>query len=118
MREQINKIFKQCLQKVIDPTQAVETIDKLIGGITGVSFKAGKKFTLQNPLRAYSLRYNFALVPRKQQSIAAEMAYCAYERAMQNTGNIYCGDLHINRVTSTKHHYGGLLDKTNRRLIE
>lgn len=89
------------------PEQAVDAIDRAIGGITAVYFKAGKKFTIQNHNQVYPLRYNGG-IPRRKERIVYNLAYFAYQRAQQN-GNARCGELHMGANASTKHHRHGLM---------
>lgn len=101
MKTQLNQVFQQCLEKKLQPTEAVNTIDKLIGGITAAHFKLGKVFTITNNKTTYSLHYrNYR---KKQQQLAIAVAYLAYQRAQQN-GYVKCGEVHAGPFKSTKHH--------------
>lgn len=96
-----NQIFQQCLDRTLEPEQAVDAIDTEIGGITAVHFKAGKLFTICNHTQCYSMPYRG--LGNRQEKMAQNLAYMAYRRAQMN-GNPRCGELHIGRYASTKHH--------------
>lgn len=106
IKERLNEIYRKCLDRKMDQEQAVDAIDKVIGGITAVYFKQGKKFTIQNHAAIYSLKYNGGL-PKREEKEAERLAYMAYRRAQAN-GNPMSGEVHIGAYASTKHHTQGL----------
>lgn len=108
-RERVKNIFRDCLRKRIDPLHAVEMIDKEIGGITDVSFKTNKKFSLYNHETIFPTGYNGGMNDKLKDFLFISYAFAGR------------GEIHLNEKVSTKHHKRGRngfdeeLDRTMRK---
>ena len=104
-QNQVREIQQKCLEGRIGVVEAVSEINDAIGGITGVLYKPGRKFTIINHDAAYCL--DASACGKKQNKRLEGLAVVGYFRAKEN-GSRRPGELHISKQASTKHHMGGI----------
>ncbi|HLC57920.1 MAG TPA: hypothetical protein VJH95_05075 [Candidatus Nanoarchaeia archaeon] len=100
----LKQIYQQCLYGKISLADAVEALDRELGGITA-AFYTPQKFTLQN----HSRREPFDTRDQGRKFVRArqQLAILCYQRAQKN-GSMQPGEIHISRQASTKDHKQGL----------
>ncbi|MBT3578011.1 hypothetical protein HOA55_01535 [archaeon] len=104
----VNQTLKMARDGKISPLEAVESLDREIGGITGAIYNPGAgvykilNHTMMVPLPARGAN-------KKQMKRLKEVAALAYWKAQQN-GSQKPGELHIGKGCSTKHYKEGLGD--------
>lgn len=101
---QLKQIQRECLTGKLSIPETIERIGEIIGGITRVDFKDGKKFKISNHREVFPLDYN---VRKRYTNRLYSMAVGAYFKAREN-GSLYPGEVHISREASTKHHMDGI----------
>jgi hypothetical protein len=107
LKKRAKTIEKLCHNGKISPLDAVEDINELLCGITRVEYKQGKKFKIYNHNNKVSLQYEG--MNKKAMGRVQHMACLAYNMAQEN-GYHHCGEVHISRDISSKHHKGGFYE--------
>lgn len=110
IENQMEVIQKKCLNGEISPIYAIDSIDSLIGGITRVYFKEDLKFRIDNHIKRFSLEYNGK---KSQRDSIYGLAVAAYFKAKEN-GNMFPGEVHIDRGISTKHYMDRIVNIYNK----
>ena len=98
-------IENRCLDRELTPFEAVNEIDRTIGGITSVIYKEGTKFKIYNHNAIFSLDVNG--IRKKEQEYLQGLAVLGYSKAQKN-GSLNPGEIHISENASTKHHKEGI----------
>ncbi len=95
-KDAVKETLSAFLAGAMPAPQAVATIDKMIGGITGFIYKDGLKFTIQNLMQRFSC-------PLPQSKYEQKLFVEELVPELQS----YCngmGQAHISKYQSTKHH--------------
>lgn len=103
--DKVLEIERECFDRRISPKEAINEIDRTIGGITRVEYKEGRKFIIDNHDKRIKLQYKG--LSKRQLKLVCALAILAYARAQHN-GYSFPGELHISRYASTNHHTGGI----------
>lgn len=99
--ENPKEVYSEYMSGKLSADEAAAHIDSAIGGITGVEYKEGLKFTIKNHIQKYSLGNTSGM--RKKE---LEHVY-----ALLNSLNNYTNgrsEIHIAKGISSKHYKGGL----------
>tara|TARA_Y100000310_G_C20682023_1_gene816547 strand:- start:320 stop:673 length:354 start_codon:yes stop_codon:yes gene_type:complete len=106
VKKEIKQIQKNCLKGRLGVEDAIREIDRIIGGITAVSYNEDKgKFRITNHRASYGLQTGG--LKKKLQHTVRGMAVGAYFMAQEN-GSMFPGDVNIDNRASTKHHMDGI----------
>lgn len=106
VKSQIRSIQQQGIEGHLGIVEAVDEIDRAIGGIVRVEFKSTPgKFSIANSQTAFSLKAQGYSNCQKER--LHDMAVVAYHKAQQN-GQYKPGGVHISERASTKHYREGI----------